>query len=160
MRHFNDIYSSFDGNAIALYADENSNKLLVDIDLQHYPVKDLIGIFSEMNSTIKAYNKLNHRNRKKDNSHLFKHAMHLIRLLITGTDILNGKGIITKRTGDNKLLMDIRNGIYSFDEIFKMTEEFQLKFHEAAKTTNLQNRPDIAVVERLMTDIYRGILTG
>lgn len=40
--------------------------------------------------------------------------MHLIRLILTGTDILTGKGIITNRKDDKKLLLDIRNGLYSY----------------------------------------------
>jgi hypothetical protein len=49
-----------------------------------------------------------------DDAHLFKHAMHLIRLLITGTDILRGHGIITYRKKEHDLLMDIRDGNYNF----------------------------------------------
>ena len=45
---------------------------------------------------VKTYTKPNHRNNKKDEKSLYKHAMHLIRLLMTGTDILNESGIVTQ----------------------------------------------------------------
>ncbi len=57
----------------------------------------LKNINSDMNNIVKDYSKLNHRNSKKDELHLNKHAMHLIRLLVTGTEILEGKGVNTYR---------------------------------------------------------------
>jgi hypothetical protein len=80
--------------------------------------------------------------------------MHLIRLLITGTDILNGEGIITKRPNEHDLLMGVRNGVYSFDEVFELTNEFQEKFEEAAKNTKLPDKPDMAKIEGLLFSLY------
>jgi len=63
-----------------------------------------------MSNVVKNYSKLNHRNNKKDEPHLNKHAMHLIRLLITGTEVLEGKGINTYREKEREFLLDIRKG--------------------------------------------------
>ena len=111
-----------------------------------------------MRETIKTYDKMNHRNRKKDDAHLYKHAMHLIRLLITGTDILNGYGITTKRTAEHDFLMNIRNGKYSFPEIFQFTEEYQAKFEAAAKSTRLPGEPDAMKIETMQIEIYENYL--
>ena len=46
-------------------------------------------------------------NRKKDENHLHKHAMHLIRLYLTGIDILEGRGVVTYREKDLPLLKKI-----------------------------------------------------
>ncbi len=97
MEHLQRNYSSFDNNSIKIKINEEKNELCFDINLKDYPIKDFVSIYSELSNTVKTYNKLNHRNNKKDVEHLNKHAMHLIRLLITGIDILDGKGIITKR---------------------------------------------------------------
>ena len=95
--HFKRTYTYFENGSIYIYVDEKSNDLNVDINLKAYPIKDFVGIYSELKDTIKTYDKLNHRNNKKDDGRLYKHAMHLImhliRLLVTGADILKGKGI-------------------------------------------------------------------
>jgi len=44
--------------------------------------------------------------------------MHLIRLLITGTEVLEGKGINTYREKEREFLLDIRKGKYSYNELF------------------------------------------
>lgn len=152
--HFNSTYTPFDKQSIRIYCDEHEEKVLADIHLQGYPLKDFVGIYSEMNSIIRTYNKLNNRNRKKDEGSLYKHAMHLIRLLLMGTDILKGKGIITRRTDDLTLLMDIRNGKYNYDEIFKLSDECYKAFEEAAKHTILQDKADVDKVELLMDKVY------
>ncbi len=154
MDHINRNYKSFGENALKIYVDETKNELCFDVDLKKYPIGDFVSIYSELSNTLKTYNKLNHRNNKKDDAHLYKHAMHLIRLLITGTDILNGKGIITKRKDEHKLLMDIRNGLYTFDEIFKITDDMNRLFEESAKTTKLPDDVDYTKIEDFLIKAY------
>lgn len=152
MEHFQRTYTNFaEGSIILSTGDSN---LLFDINLKQYPVVDFVGIYSELASIVKSYNKLNHRNNKKSKKQLYKHAMHLIRLLMTGTDILLGKGIITRRKEEQTLLIEIRNGNLSFEEIFDITKTFQDKFYDAAKTTNLPYEPDMNAIDRLMIEIY------
>jgi len=153
LEHFRNTYTSFDKGAIKIFTGE-SNELLFDIELKNYPIKDFVGIYSEISNTARTYRKLNHRNNKKSDKQLYKHAMHLIRLLITGNDLLNGKGIITKRKAERDLLMSIRNGEYSFDEIFKITDEYQKKFEEASATTILPHQPDMDKIERFLISLY------
>jgi predicted nucleotidyltransferase len=156
MEHFQLTYSNFKEGSIELFTDEKG--LLFDINLKKYPVVDFVGIYSELASIVKNYNKLNHRNNKKSEAKLFKHAMHLIRLLMSGTDILLGKGITTRRKNEHSLLMDIRNGKLSFDEIFKLADDYQKKFNEAAKQTMLPNEPNSEAIDQLMIKIYESTL--
>jgi len=151
--HFNRKYATIDETSMRIYMEDDN--LLFDIGLRGYPIRDFAGIYGEIHNIIKTYGKLNHRNRKKDDAHLCKHAMHLIRLLITGKDILDGKGIITKRKEECDLLLDIRNGRYSFDDIFAMAEKYQMDFDESAKKTALPKQVDIDKIEALMMEIYR-----
>ena len=44
--------------------------------------------YEEVKQIILDYDKAGHRNHKKDDDHLNKHAMHLVRLLMTGIEIL------------------------------------------------------------------------
>lgn len=139
--HFNRTYTSFDKHALKIYQDKD-NVLCFDIALKSYPLRDFVGIYGEISNIVKTYNKLNHRNRKKDDAHLFKHAMHLLRLLIMGSDILNGNEIITKREKEHS------------------AEEYIQKFQAAAETTNLPATPDIDKVETLMMQIYEIVLAS
>ena len=51
----------------------------------------------EMNNIVKDYEKLGKRKRQKDDNHLNKHAMHLIRLFMMAIDILERGEIRTRR---------------------------------------------------------------
>lgn len=111
-----------------------------------------------MNNIVKDYSKLNHRNSKKDELHLNKHAMHLIRLLVTGSEILEGKGINTYRENERELFLDIRNGKYSYKQIFEMVDDYEKRFKEAAYNTELPLEPNYKRVEELMIEIYSRLL--
>jgi len=151
--HFSRTYTKFPEGSINIYTHNEAIKF--DINLTGYPVIDFVGIYSELSSIIKTYSKLNHRNNKKTEAGLFKHAMHLIRLLLTGTDILNGNGIVTKRKNEHGLLMDIRNGKISFDEIWKLADEYQTKFEQAAKNTKLPDEPNWTEIENMLIRFYK-----
>ena len=115
MYHFQEKYTEFTGESIRLYIDKRDKEefyeeIFMDITLTHYPLRDFHGIYSEMSNVVKDYSKLNNRNKKKDDKHLNKHAMHLIRLLLMGSEILEGKGINTYRSHDREFLLEIRNG--------------------------------------------------
>jgi len=164
MDHLKRTYKSFTDNDINLYVDksekeEMDTKIFIDINLQHYPLRDLKNVYSDMNNIVKDYSKLNHRNSKKDELHLNKHAMHLIRLLVTGTEILEGKGINTYRENERELFLDIRNGKYSYNDVFQMVDEYERRFKSAAENTSLPDEPDYKRVEELMIEIYGRILS-
>ena len=163
MDHLKRTYKSFTDNDINLYVDksekeEMDTEIFIDINLQHYPLRDLKNVYSDMNNIVKDYSKLNHRNSKKDELHLNKHAMHLIRLLVTGTEILEGKGINTYRENERELFLDIRNGKYSYNDVFQMVDEYERRFKSAAENTSLPDEPDYKRVEELMIEIYGKIL--
>ena len=130
----------------------------MDISLKHYPLRDFKNVYSEMNNVLKDYDKLNHRNSKKDELHLNKHAMHLIRLLIMGTEILEGKGVHTYREKEIPLLMNIRNSKYSYDEIFKLVDTFDSEFKYASQNTALPDNPDYNKVQELIMEINRKVI--
>ncbi|WP_330655463.1 hypothetical protein [Alkaliphilus sp. B6464] len=114
-----------------------------------------------MGNVIKDYSKLNHRNRKKDDLHLNKHAMHLVRLLAMGTELLEGKGINTYRENDRELLLEIRDGKYqnedgSFkEEFFELVNQYEVKLKYAADNSPLPFKPNFNKVEELLIEINR-----
>lgn len=160
---FEERFTKFDENSIKLFT-EKSNKagmdkeIYMDIHLENYPLRDFKGIYEEMYSVVKDFDKLNHRNSKKDETHLYKHAMHLIRLLITGAEILEGKGINTYREDDKDFLVDIRMKKYTYEEIFEMANKYEEKFEYAKKHTCLPVNPDTNKIDDLFYEIMKNQL--
>lgn len=163
MSSFNNKYKDL-GDGLKLYIDKSTKadfekEIYMNLDLKDYPLRDFHGIYSEMTNIIKDYSKLNKRNRKKDNRHLLKHAMHLIRLLIMGEEILLGKGIHTYREDEKELLLDIRNGKYTYEEIFEMVKFYEEKFEDAYKITNLPDKVDSEGINSLVMEINNKVLS-
>lgn len=163
MMKLEDRYKQVTSEEIKLYIDKSNKtdieeEIFLDINLTHYPLRDFKNIYSEMSQIVTDYGKLNHRNSKKDTLHLNKHAMHLIRLLIMGTELLEGKGINTYRGNDREFLLSIRNGKYSYEEIFEMVNKYEKEFKYASDNTILQNKPDYHKIEELVMEINRGVI--
>ncbi len=158
-----DRYEVFSKENLNIYIDKSKkedfeSELFIDVNFKHYPLRDFKNIYAEMSNVIKDYDKLNHRNSKKDTNHLNKHAMHLIRLFLMGTELLEGKGINTYREKDREFLLKIRKGEFSYSEIFEMVNDYEKKFHYAAKNTSLKDEPDYDKVEELMISINRDVI--
>jgi len=96
---------------------------------------------------------LNKRNNKKDEKHMNKHIMHIVRLLLMGIEILEGKGINTYRGNDREMLLKIRNGEYSYEEIFQMVDEYNKKFIYAKDNTSLPENPNMKKIEEIVMTI-------
>lgn len=158
-----DRYEVFSKENLNIYIDKSKkedfeSELFIDVNFNHYPLRDFKNIYAEMSNVIKDYDKLNHRNSKKDTNHLNKHAMHLIRLFLMGTELLEGKGINTYREKDREFLLKIRKGEFSYSEIFEMVNDYEKKFDYAAKNTSLKDEPDYDKVEELMISINRDVI--
>ena len=116
---------------------------------------DIINIHSDYKDS--------NRNRKAvEHSKLAKHMMHLLRLYMMGIDILQDHAIVTYRSAEHDLLMDIRNGKYLKDDMATPTPEFDellaeytAKFEKAVAETTLPKLPDMDKVNDLMMKIVR-----
>lgn len=160
LRTLEDRYQAIDNGYLKLALEDSEKEdydkeIMMSINLENYPLRDFKNIYSEMNNIIKDYGKLNHRNSKKDELHLNKHAMHLIRLLIMGKEVLEGKGINTYREEERQLFLDIREGKYSYEEIFEMVDKYEEEFSKAADNTELPANPNYKEIEKLLIDIYK-----
>ena len=137
---------------------ELGEEILISIDATNLPLKKFLAMNAGLNTMLNNYAKLNHRNRKKDDNHLNKHAMHLIRLYLTGIDILEGRGVITYREKDLPLLKKIRAGEIPFEEIFKLADECDRKIFSAFKNSKLPDVPDAEKLDKLLLEIYHETL--
>lgn len=164
MYDFKSRYTSFEEGKISLYVDtskrpELETEIYMDVCLKHYPLRDYRSIWAEMHNIVKDYDKLGKRNKKKDDNHLNKHAMHLIRLFMMAIDILEKEEIITYREEEHALLMDIRNGVYQKEdgtyreEFYELLKDYEERLAYAAKHTSLPEEPDVKMVEELMMEV-------
>lgn len=165
MMTLQDRYKTITNEEIKVYIDKSDKEdldteIFLDVQLTHYPLRDFKNIYSEMSQIVNDYGKLNHRNSKKDTLHLNKHAMHLIRLLIMGTELLEGKGINTYRGDDREFLLNIRNGKYSYEEIFEMVNKHEKEFKYASDNTTLPNKPNYHKVEELAMEINKDVIVN
>lgn len=171
MYDFKERYTDFEEGQVKLYTDKTDKadfdtEIFMDINLSHYPLRDYKGMWSEMQSIIKSYDKLGQRNSKKDDLHLNKHAMHLVRLYLMCLDILEIEEIITYREKEHDLLMDIRNGKYQkedgtfHNEFFEMVDEFESKLKYAAEHTNLPKNPDYKTITEFLMSVNERIVKG
>lgn len=154
-----------------LYIDESSHpdkdtEIFCDMRFDHVPLRDLHGFVQELGSIVRDYDKLGKRNTKKDDMHLNKHAMHLIRLYLMAFDILEKQEIRTYRGKDLDLLMSIRNGEYQLpngkfrSEFYEMVDEFEKRLTYDAQNTSLPDFPDYERIENLVMSTNKKIVLG
>ncbi len=90
---FNRRYASSDQGGIRLYIDDSDNpefdtEIFVDADYKHYPLRDYTDLWGTMRTVVRDYDKIGKRNKKKDDNHLNKHAMHLVRLFMLAAEYI------------------------------------------------------------------------
>ena len=168
---FNRRYDDFDNGSIKLYIDQAvtpslETEIFVDANYSHFPLRDYEKMFSTMNTVIREYDKIGKRNKKKDDNHLNKHAMHLIRLFMMAIDILD-KGIIkTHRTEDLDLLLKIRNGEFQkedhtfISEFYDILNHYERELERATKESLLPDNPDMDKVEAFVEYVNRKAIKG
>lgn len=133
-----------------------NDEIKVDANIKDASLRNFIRVSSLMSNMVRNYDKLNNRNNKKDEEHLYKHAMHLIRLYLMCIDILANHKIVTYREKEHDLLMDIRNGKMSFESIFALQKEFERETKIALEKSSLPDEPDRKSIDNL----YFSIITN
>lgn len=90
-----------------------------------------------------------------------KHAMHLVRLMRMGEEILT-TGKVHVRRPDAEELLEIRNGAWTFDQLLEWAESQDAKLTELYKTsTALPHKPDHARLDALcMQLVEKGLSMG
>lgn len=166
MMDFENRYAMFGEGAIKPYIDVSEHEdleteIFVDVTLKHYPLRDYKNIWSDMNNIVKDYGKLNKRNNKKDDEHLNKHAMHLVRLYLMCLDILEKGEINTYREHDRDYLLEIRAGKYQkpdgtfYMEFFDLIDEYERKLEYAKNNTSLPEKPNFHEIEEFVMSVNR-----
>ena len=171
VQSFKGRYTEFNKGSVILYTDESpredlDREIFADITLKKFPAREFNSMINDLTNVLSDYEKLNHRNNKKDDNHLNKHAMHLIRLYLMCLDILEKGDIVTYRGDDLDLLMSIRRGEYQKEdgtyrqEVFDMVNKFEARMAYAKENTALPENPDMKRVEEFVMEVNRRALDG
>ena len=169
VENFNRQHQDWDKGEVRLYVDQAETECLdaeifLDAAFHHYPIRRYNDWMNTMLNVIRDYDKIGPRNHKKDENHLNKHAMHLIRLYMMGIDILEKKELRTHRPeSDLVLLKSIRNGEYMTDgflndEFYKIVSDYQSRFEIAEKCSSLPDDPDMKSVEEFVESVNRRVV--
>lgn len=161
----------FDKGNIRIYIDESQNpeletEIFIDADYKHLPLRDYENMLGVMNNVIRDYDKIGKRNKKKDDNHLNKHAMHLVRLFMMAIDILEKGEIRTHRTDDLELLKSIRRGDFQKTdgtyqkEFYDLLSDYEKRLEVATAKTTLPDNPDMEKVEQFMEYVNRKAIEG
>ena len=84
-----------------------------------------------------------------------KHAMHLIRLLLSGITVLKEGFVPVKVANYREELLAIRNGEMSWEEVSKWRLSLHEDFDRAFSNTSLPERPDYEKANQLLIEARR-----
>ena len=84
-----------------------------------------------------------------------KHASHLYRLVTEGKELLL-TGHITLPRPDANVLLDIRNGKYTYDELMSMTGDIDTVFDKLYEQSILPHKPDSNKADELCVRLVKG----
>lgn len=170
LENFNRQHEGWEKGEARLYIDKAEtegldSEIFLDAAFRHYPIRRYNEWMNTMLNVIRDYDKIGPRNHKKDDLHLNKHAMHLVRLFMMGIGILENGELRTRRSGsDLELLLSIRDGDYMEDGVmtpafYEIVSEYESRFAEAEKHSRLPEAPDMAAVSRFVESVNRRIVT-
>ena len=171
LEDFNRRYEGDEKNGMRMYIDKAVNpeletEIFVDSNYKHFPLRDYTDLWGAMKTVVRDYDKIGKRNKKKDDNHLNKHAMHLVRLFMMAIDILEKHRICTHRSEDLPLLLSIRRGEYMQSDgtfspaFYEILEEYENRLDEAAVKTTLPDNPDMKKVSEFVERVNRYAVTG
>jgi len=86
-----------------------------------------------------------------------KHAMHLVRLLRMGKEIIS-TGEVHVRRPDADELLEIRNGAWSYDKIIEWADKQKQEINECLKTTKLPKTTDKDKIDKLCRELVEEAL--
>lgn len=159
-----------------LYKLDDINNNVADMivlsgEFSKYPLGDIQTLLRDFHKIKSEYGNINKRNTKKDEIHMAKHMMHLLRLYKMGTKLSTDMEIHTHWDGkDQEMLMDVRLGKYMTGdgmrvrpEFYDLLKEVQDEYDYSVKYTILPQQPNIEALNAMLQKIYTnryGIIRG
>ena len=159
-------YKRIPEDALKLYIDKSDkedmdSEIYVNLNLQHYPMRDLVDIFNGYGSIVRDYDKIGARNSKAFvHNKIGKHMMHLVRLHYMVFDILEKGMVKTYRDEEHQILMDIRNGsllesdgLTPSKQFYVLLSELDNRLKYDKQNTKLPDEPDYKAIDELFIQL-------
>jgi len=89
----------------------------------------------------------------------WKHAMHLVRLLLSGITVLRERVVPVAVAEHKERLLAIRDGLLPWNEINTWRLELHRQFDDAFRTTTLPDRPDYEATNAFLVRARRSMIT-
>jgi hypothetical protein len=84
-----------------------------------------------------------------------KYAGHIVRLGLQGVELLStGKVSLPMRDEDRRVVVDVRTGKYSLEEIYFLKEKLEKDLNQAYNNSSLPSNPNYFELEGWMIDTY------
>ena len=87
----------------------------------------------------------------------WKHAMHLIRLLLQGISVLTERHVPVNVAAHRDFLLAIRDGLEPWEEVNKWRLSLHREFEDAFRRTTLPDRPDYTESNRILIEARRSM---
>lgn len=169
---FKNKYLGYDKDSIKLLIDtaihdDFDTEIFIDINLSKYPLRDLNGMLSEMQSIVRGYETMGKRNKNAImHDKIEKHMCHLVRLYLMAFDIFEKKEINTYREND----FDLFNRIYAgefldendhpTEEFKEMIDQYEKRLKYADQNTDLPDKPDYDAINELLISANLDVIEG
>lgn len=88
----------------------------------------------------------------------WKHVMHLIRLLISGIDVLREGELIVRVRDQRDQLLAIKRGEWTFAQVDAYRKQLQIEFERSFQETSLPDRPDYERANAFLIEARRRAL--
>jgi hypothetical protein len=112
-------------------------------------------LFKTYSGYVLSQFRLMRRGYERSGTYKAKHAMHLVRLLLSGIHALRHGDILVDVGDHREELLRIRSGVLTFAEVQARALELNRLFEEAFPATRLPERPDYDRVNRFLIEARR-----
>lgn len=88
----------------------------------------------------------------------WKHAMHLIRLLLQGISVLTERHVPVNVADHRDALLAIRDGLEPWEKVNQWRLSLHREFEDAFRRTTLPDRPDYTEANRILIEARRAMV--
>lgn len=168
IEHFNERYPTLCANSnmkLHLECFDGVFKICCTGGFEGVPIDEMKGAYDDIVNIFKSFHRLSGDNAKPTAEKLNKHAYHLVRLLTMGKEILEDGVIRTYREKEHDILMDMRDGKYMVDGVFKKEfyeyiDHLEAEFKLAQERSELPNKADSKRIDRFVESVNRRVVYG
>ncbi|WP_186577279.1 DNA polymerase beta superfamily protein [Aquibacillus kalidii] len=144
--NMNDKYGPINTQNVIIKRNDKDNFVELSIP-SSIPLADINQLTNDLTSLLKKDS--HHKKKETDPQRLFKHAMHLVRLLLTGIEVLEAGTLTVYHEQNQLLLRNVRNGDMTWEDIFNLTDNLLDKLEKAKESSSLPEQTDYKKINDL-----------